>query len=124
MTVDSVRKFCMSFPRATENLQWEEDLCFKVNGKIFAVLALGSVPQKMTFKCNPETFAELTEREGIVPAPYVGRYKWVQLDRLDALTGPELEDLIGQSYEMVTAKAKSAGTKKREPEARRKKIAG
>jgi len=85
----------------------------KVDGKIFAVLALGSVPQKMTFKCNPETFAELTERQGIVPAPYVGRYKWVQLDRLDVLTGPELEDLIGQSYEMVTAKGKSAGTKKR-----------
>ncbi len=113
MTVDSVRKYCLSFPLATENLQWEEDLCFKVNGKIFAVLALGSVPQKITFKCNPETFAELTEREGIAPAPYVGRYRWVQVDRLDVLIGSELEDLIGQSYEMVTAKAKSAGTTQR-----------
>ncbi len=118
MTVDSVRKFCLSLPHATENLQWEEDLCFKINGKIFAVLALGFVPQKITFKCNPETFAELTEREGIVPAPYVGRYKWVQLDRLDVLTGPELEALIEHSYEMVTAKAKSPGTRKRK--ARRK----
>ncbi len=121
MTVDSVRKYCLSFPLATENLQWEEDLCFKVNGKIFAVLALGSVPQKITFKCKAETFAELTERDGIVPAPYVGRYKWVQLDRLDVPNRSELENLLGQSYEMVTAKAKSAGTKKRKG---RKKIPG
>ena len=122
MTVDLVRKFCLSFPLASENLQWEEDLCFKVNGKIFAVLALGSVPQKLTFKCNPETFAELTEREGIVPAPYVGRYKWVQLERLDVLTGAEIEALIGKSYEMVSAKPKSAGIKERK--GRRKKTAG
>jgi hypothetical protein len=35
----------------------------------------------------------------------VGRYKWVMLDRLDALQWDELKDLIRQSYEMVAAKA-------------------
>ena len=45
MDVESIRHFCLSFLDATENLQWGEDLCFKVRGKIFAVLDLGSVPQ-------------------------------------------------------------------------------
>jgi predicted DNA-binding protein (MmcQ/YjbR family) len=107
MNVDSVRAYCLSFPQASENLQWGEDLCFKVAGKIFAVLSLGSVPQSLCFKCTPEKFAELCEQDGIAPAPYVGRYKWVLLERLDVLSDEELEDLIRQSYEMVVGKSKA-----------------
>jgi predicted DNA-binding protein (MmcQ/YjbR family) len=102
MNVDSVREYCLSFPRATENLQWGDDLCFKVGGKIFSIVSLDS--PRLCFKCTPETFAELIEREDIRPAPYVGRYKWVMLHRLDAVRSDELEELIRQSYEMVAAK--------------------
>ena len=42
--------------------------------------------------------------EGITPAPYVGRYKWVMVERFDILHEEALEDLIRQSYEMVAAK--------------------
>ena len=110
MNVDSVRQYCLSFPHAKENLQWGEDLCFKVAGKIFAVLSLDSVPPGLCFKCTPEKFAELCEQEGIKPAPYVGRYKWVLLESLDVLGGEELENLIRQSYEMVSAKGKGQST--------------
>lgn len=103
MNVDEIRKYCLAFPEATENLQWADDLCFKIRGKIFAIVSLDN--PRLCFKCTPETFADLIEREGIHPAPYVGRYKWVMLDRLDALRRDELRDLIRQSYEMVTAKA-------------------
>jgi predicted DNA-binding protein (MmcQ/YjbR family) len=105
MNVEQFRAYCMSFPEAMENLQWDDDLCFKIRGKIFATVGLTAVPQKACFKCTPETFSELIEREDIHPAPYVGRYKWVMLDRLDALAGDELKGLICQSYEMVTANA-------------------
>ena len=100
----AIRKFCLSFPHATENLQWEDELCFKVGRKIFAMLGLDSLPQRLCFKCTPESFAELCELEDIRPAPYVGRYQWVMLDRLDALRDDELEDLIRQSYQMVLSK--------------------
>jgi predicted DNA-binding protein (MmcQ/YjbR family) len=106
MNADSIRKYCLSFPDATEKLQWEDELCFKVGGKIFVMLGLDSVPQRICFKCSAEKFAELCELEDIRPAPYVGRYKWVMLDRLDALRDPELEDCIRQSYEMVASKVK------------------
>jgi predicted DNA-binding protein (MmcQ/YjbR family) len=113
MNIDSLRRFCLSFPRATEKLQWGEELCFKVGGKIFAMAGLGSVPQTLILKCDPEAFAEMTEREGVVPAPYVGRYKWIMLERLDALPGPELKQLLTKSYEMVSAKAKVSRQAKR-----------
>jgi hypothetical protein len=30
MNLDSIRRFCMSLPHATENVQWGDDLVFKV----------------------------------------------------------------------------------------------
>jgi predicted DNA-binding protein (MmcQ/YjbR family) len=118
MNVDSVRGYGLYFPQARENLQWGETLCFKVGGKIFVTLSLQSVPPSLCFKCTPEQFVELCELEGIRPAPYVGRYKWVLLERLDALRDDELEDLIRQSYQMVTAKSKG------EAKSKRKKVKG
>jgi len=103
MNVDTIREFCLAFPQAKENLQWGDDLCFKIGGKIFAIVSLDN--PRLCFKCTPESFADLIEREDIHPAPYVGRYKWVMLDRLDAVAWSELKYLILQSYEMVAAKA-------------------
>jgi predicted DNA-binding protein (MmcQ/YjbR family) len=124
MNVELIREYCLSFPEATENIQWGDDLCFKVRGKIFVVLGLGKVPQQLCFKVDPERFAELVEHEDIIPAPYLARYKWVLLQRLDVLRRAELEDLIRQSYEMVVLKApkkKSAKTtKKAKPKTRPK----
>ena len=103
MDVESIRSYCLSFPQATENLQWGDELCFKIGGKIFVTLGLDN--RRMCFKCVPERFAELVEQEHIRPAPYVGRYQWVMLNRLDALCDDELQELIQQSFQMVAAKA-------------------
>jgi predicted DNA-binding protein (MmcQ/YjbR family) len=102
--VDVIRRYCLSFAHAKENLQWGDDLCFKVGGKIFAIMSPDAVPQRICFKCAPERFDELLERAGIRVAPYVGRYKWAMLDGLDALPPRELRELIGESYAMVSAK--------------------
>jgi predicted DNA-binding protein (MmcQ/YjbR family) len=123
MNAEAIRKYCPSFPQATEKLQWEDDLCFKIGGKIFVVLGLDSVPQRVCFKCTPDRFAELIEQDGIRPAPYVGRYKWVMLDRLDALPDSELRDLIRESYEMVAAKISNKTRTSRTRSARPKKVA-
>jgi predicted DNA-binding protein (MmcQ/YjbR family) len=127
MTVDAIREYCLSFQQAKENLQWGDDLCFKIGGKIFTIVGLDN--PRLCFKCSPEVFAELIEREDIRPAPYVGRYKWVMLDRIDAVGWDELRELIRQSYEMVAAKApkekgKKSAAKKRsaKTKVRKKKL--
>jgi predicted DNA-binding protein (MmcQ/YjbR family) len=107
MNVDEIRKYCMAFPETTEKLQWGDALCFKVRTKMFAVLGLDQI--RFTFKCTPETFADLIERENIRPAPYLGHHNWVMLDQLDALRNAELQEFVRQSYEMVIAKAPGRG---------------
>jgi predicted DNA-binding protein (MmcQ/YjbR family) len=106
MNFDALRALCLSLPDAIENLQWEDELCFKVRGKIFAMVSLSSVPQRLIFKCDPEEFAELMENEGVVPAPYVGRYKWAMLESLEVLPDSEIDRCIRKSYAMVAAKSK------------------
>jgi predicted DNA-binding protein (MmcQ/YjbR family) len=122
MNVDSIRAYCLSFPQATEKLQWGDALCFKSGGKMFAVLGLDRV--RLSLKCTPDSFAELIEHEDIIPSPYLGRYKWVMLERLDAVGWNELQDLIRQSYEMVAAKTTKKKSEKKKklakPGARKK----
>jgi predicted DNA-binding protein (MmcQ/YjbR family) len=121
--VEWVRRLCLSFPDATEDMPWEDTLCFKVRGKIFAMVALseGRYPG-ITLKCAPEAFNELLEIEGISPARYVGRYKWATLASSNVLPANELEDLIGRSYSLVAGKAqKKKITAKKSPGKRGKK---
>src|SRR5215470_6788265 len=99
-SVESIRKLCLSFPHATEQVQWGYDLVFKIGGKMFAIMALEPVPVFLTFKATDESFAELTERSGIVPAPYLARAKWVGLEDADALSPQELASLLHLSYDL------------------------
>ena len=106
MTPETIRRFCLSMPHVTEKIQWGDDLVFKIGGKMFAVVVLPSerrYPVVASFKCTPEEFAELTERPGMIPAPYSARYHWVALERFDALPAAELQRLLRDSYELVLA---------------------
>jgi predicted DNA-binding protein (MmcQ/YjbR family) len=104
MDLDQLRKLCLSFPGATEQIQWGDDLLFKVGGKMFAVTRLEPAKVWLSLKASPETFAELTERPGVIPAPYLARAKWIALESRDALPAAEIAQLLRESYELVLAK--------------------
>jgi predicted DNA-binding protein (MmcQ/YjbR family) len=118
----------MKLPHTTEEVLWGGDLVFKIGGKMYAVAALEPGAVWLSFKCTPENFAELTEREGIVPAPYLARHHWVALQTEDALPAAELKRLIGESYGLVLGKlskkaqgAIHGGVHRRGAETQRKK---
>lgn len=104
MNVDWLRKVCLAFPGASEQIQWGYDLVFKVGGKMFAVTSLEPAPVWLSFKVTPDNFAELTERPNIIPAPYLARAQWVALESKDALSADELQSLLRNSYDLVFAK--------------------
>lgn len=105
MSFDAIREYCLSLPHVTERVQWDNDLLLCIGGKMFTVMALdAAAPYRISLKCTPEEFAELTERDGIDPAPYVARYHWVSLKSFGALPQAELKRLVRDSYEMVKGK--------------------
>ena len=101
MEIEVLRRYCLEFPHTSENVQWGSDLCFKVDGKLFVVTALEPGPVRLCFKCTPESFAELCERPGVRPAPYMARAQWVALEQLNTLPDSELRGLIAESYRLV-----------------------
>ena len=104
--LDWVRACCLALPHATEDVQWEHNLLFRIAGKMFCIANLepGMSPTKIAFKCTPEKFAELVEIEGIIPAPYMARNHWVAMIEMDALRPPEIKELIQASYQMILEK--------------------
>ena len=113
MTIDTIRTICRALPDTTEDIKWDYDLVFSVGGKMFAVVCL-EPPHTVAFKCTPERFAELVERDGIIPAPYLARAMWVQDKGIgDGLDRRELEQLIRASYELVKAKLPKKRVRKR-----------
>ena len=104
MNIDWIREMCLSFPGATEQIQWGDDLLFKVGGKMFAATPLVPAPVCLSFKASPEHFAELTERPNIIPAPYLAGAQWVALETRDAVGAQELAILLRESYDLVVAK--------------------
>jgi predicted DNA-binding protein (MmcQ/YjbR family) len=82
-------------------VQWGYDLCFKIDGKLFAVTPLEPAPVRLSFKASAENFMELCERPGIIPAPYMARAQWVALQQLNALPDAELRELLAESYRLV-----------------------
>jgi predicted DNA-binding protein (MmcQ/YjbR family) len=104
MNTEWVRGVCTKLPHTTEEVLWGGDLVFKIGGKMYAVAALEPGATCLAFKCTPESFAELVERPGIIPAPYLARSHWVALEGEDALPPAEIRRLIAEAYELVLAK--------------------
>src|SRR5687768_4782854 len=101
MNIEQLRKFCLAFPGATEDIKWGSDLCFSVGAKMFCVTSADASDAGISLKCTPEKFAELIERDGIDPAAYVAGYKWVNIANLRAVTPAEQRGLIKKSYQLV-----------------------
>lgn len=85
---------------------WENDLVFKVGGKMFFCTGSGDDPDdKFSFKVADARFLELTDLPGIVPAPYLARAKWIQVDpREGGLPDAELAELVAESHRLVLSK--------------------
>lgn len=105
MDVETIRQLCLSFPHVTEDIQWGDERRFRIGEKLFADVSFSPAAEgRFSFKCTPEEFAELIERDGIVSAPYTARYHWVSIERDEALTVAEFRRFIRNSYDLVSAK--------------------
>lgn len=104
MDFEAAKALCRSFPGCTEDIKWGADAVFSVGLKMFAVTGAEVPARGMSFKVDDERFLELTDRPGIVPAPYLARAKWVYVDDAKALSDKEAAALLRRSYELVFAK--------------------
>jgi predicted DNA-binding protein (MmcQ/YjbR family) len=93
--LQEIRNYCLKLKGTTEDIKWEDHLCFCVGEKMYLVTA---------FKASDEDFEELITREGIIPAPYMARHKWVHVDNIERFSFEELSSYSQKSYELVKSK--------------------
>ena len=105
MTPARIRAWCHSLPGATYDFKWDVDHVYSVGGKMFAVVYDARKGEEtVSFKVDDSRFLELTDRPGIVPAPYLARAKWVQVRGLRVLHEKELKELVARSHALVASK--------------------
>lgn len=104
---------CGRWPGVTRDIKWGDNLVFSVGGKMFVMThADGREGARLAFKVADERFLELTDRPGIVPAPYLARARWISVTEPWRFTTAELQALLVDAYATVRAKL----TKKRQAE--------
>ena len=76
MDFEAAKALCRSFPGCTEDVKWGADLVFSVGLKMFAVTGNDAPAHVISFKVDDDRFLELTDRPGIIPAPYMAKHKY------------------------------------------------
>jgi len=105
MSFEPLRRYAAGLPGATMDVKWGADECYSIGGKMFAVFCvLRGKATSLAFKVDPERFLELTDIEGIIPAPYLARAHWVQLEAAKALSAQDACALIARSHALIAAK--------------------
>lgn len=104
MTPKAVEKAALALPGATVSYPWGDDHpVYKVGGKMFAAMGGGKAPS-LSFKVGDVAYEMLIEREGIIPAPYLARAKWVQLITLKAMDDGELKERLAEAHRIIVEK--------------------
>jgi len=99
-------KFCERLPGTSNVIQWGGASVWKVGGKIFAISSTWGKDDTecISFKCSDLSYQILTEQDGIVPAPYLARAKWVQVRGHDTLNDQDVEGYITEAHKIISGK--------------------
>ncbi len=104
MNIETIRDICTKLPGTTEDIKWGNDLCFSIGGKMFCVAGMNQSPVSASFKVTDDEFDEMCSRDGIIPAPYVAKYKWVLVEDIKKMSKKEWQHYTRQSYDLVKDK--------------------
>jgi predicted DNA-binding protein (MmcQ/YjbR family) len=100
--------FCASLTASTHVVQWQDCSVWKVGGKMFAIFFPHAYqdPQmgRISFKVTDMAFEILPETSGIVPAPYLARAKWLQVQTPEAMSANELEQHLTIAHSLIAGK--------------------
>ena len=104
MNAEELRELCLSLNGTTEDIKWENHLCFSIGEKMYLILAPDETPVSASFKTTDELFDQLPSRDGMIPAPYMARHKWIHIDDIRRLSFNQWKHLITLARQTVFEK--------------------
>ncbi len=112
MTHKELEEYLLEFPNAWLDFPFGEGTSvYKVGhketgeGKLFAIIADGSKPLKVSLKCDPQLAESLREKyESVQPGYHLNKKHWNTIICTGQLTDSEIKDLARLSYDLVVGR--------------------
>jgi predicted DNA-binding protein (MmcQ/YjbR family) len=104
MTHKEVEEYLLSMANTKLDYPFGEEVAvYKVNDKMFALVAEKSDPVRLSLKCDPLLAVTLREKyETVMPGYHLNKKHWNTILLTGQLSWEEVKDLIRHSYELVT----------------------
>ena len=81
----------------------KQDSAMRGEWKMFALVAEGKEPVRLSLKCDPQLSRVLRERyESVQEGYHLNKKHWITIILTGQLEWPEVQDLIRHSYQLVT----------------------
>lgn len=111
MTHKEFEEYLLSFPNTWLDFPFGEGTSvYKIGhketgeGKMFAIIADGSKPLRVSLKCDPQLAEILRDKyESVLPGYHLNKKHWNTILLTGQLPDDELKDLANLSYQLVTA---------------------
>lgn len=111
MTHKQIEEYLLSFPNSWLDYPFGEGTSvYKIGhketgeGKLFAIIADGSKPLRVSLKCAPELALNLREKyETVVPGYHLNKKHWNTIICSGQLSDEEILDLARLSHDLVAA---------------------
>lgn len=99
----TVEDYVLSMPNAERDYPFGEGVAvYKVGGKMFALIAEGKNPVRLSLKCDPLLAQKLREDyESVQPGYHLNKKHWNTVILTGQLEWEQVQDLIRHSYQLV-----------------------
>ena len=114
MDAESASRFLLALPHVaqtvSQTVRWGDKLVFRVGdrgagGKMFSQIDFREDGRAiLSFAVTPEQFHELTQGEGVLPAPYRARIHWIALMDWNAMEDAQLKGLLREANRITFEK--------------------
>lgn len=103
ITHKEVEEYILSMPNSVLDYPFGKDVAvYKVADKMFALIAEGTDPVRLSLKCDPQLAQLLRERyESVMPGYHLNKKHWNTVVLTGQLSWEEVQHLIRHSYELV-----------------------
>jgi predicted DNA-binding protein (MmcQ/YjbR family) len=100
----TVEEFILSLPNARLDYPFGKEVAvYKAGDKMFALIAEGKEPIRLSLKCDPLLAETLREKyDTVMPGYHLNKKHWNTIVLTGQLGWPEIQDLIKLSYQLVS----------------------
>lgn len=102
----TVEEYVLTMPNAVREYPFGETVAvYKADDKMFALIAEGSDPVRLSLKCDPQLSQVLREKyESVMPGYHLNKKHWNTMVLSGQMSWEDVQGLIRHSYDLATGK--------------------